>query len=93
MNRKKYDELIDEYYKFLIAFNIRSKNDDDGFDRYEKIKNATLPNEKKEWNKKVITILKTNSKQNIGLLNCKIVSLFHMEEHFKKALIEKILKI
>lgn len=88
--RKQYEECLDEYYKYLITFNIKPKNDDEGFERYERLKATMSTAEKKEVYKRIVGIVKTNSRVNVGSLNCKIVSLFHMDETFKTALLNKM---
>lgn len=93
VERKKYDELIEEYYRFLITFNIKPCNDDEGYEKYNKIKEKLLVTEKKELYKRVITIIKTNSKQNIDNLNSKIVNLFHMDKEFKDNILKNLITV
>ena len=88
--RKKYDELIDEYYRFLYAFEL-SPTYDSGYDRMKKVKEKMTIAEKKDMYKKVVTIIKTNSKKIIKDLNTEIAKLFHMDENFKSTIVSNML--
>lgn len=80
-----YDMSSDEFFNASGTCDLCDKYSE----KYRLIRDTIAQKEINQMQKQIIDILKQNSKHNIESLNKRVISLFDMDESFKKIIIEQ----
>lgn len=84
-------ERIEDYYRFLVCFNLRPECD--AFhDHYKDVEENIKMSEVNKTRKQVYDIIKKNSRTSLIELNRKMMDIIQVDEVFKTTILEKLQK-